>query len=186
MMVRPDSYGPSRLSPLTYEGEVAHEADDTTVGRGPQPYPNLSSPECPTRGLPQGGKPTFFSEPTINSGSLSRGRKTKRVSESKLHGTVNCKLAALLMRVSVSSRAVGPPIRAVHGEQESRRSFEQNPSSSQVEPSELGHVARRSVPGNRNGGASRPDYARRANRCVTSSKGSWTKPRPGVTPGIRG
>jgi hypothetical protein len=170
-VVRPDSYGPSRLSPLTYEGEVAHEADDPTVGCGPQPQPNLSSPECPTRGLPQGGKPTFFSKPTINSGSLPRGRKTKRVSESKLHGTVNCKLAALLMRVSESSRAVGPSMRAVHGGQESRRSCEQNPSLSHVEPSELGHVVRRSVAGNRNGGASRPDYARRVNRCVTGSKG---------------
>ena len=43
--------------PLTCEGEVAHEADRTTVGRGSQPRPNLFSPECPTRGLPQGGKP---------------------------------------------------------------------------------------------------------------------------------
>ena len=56
-MVRPDSYGPLRLQPLTCKGEVAHEADGTTVGRGSQPRPNLSSPECPTRGLPQGGKP---------------------------------------------------------------------------------------------------------------------------------
>src|SRR6185312_3474702 len=114
--------------PLTYEGEVAHEAEVSTVGCGPQPHPNLLSPECPTRGLPQGGKPTSFSRPSINSGSLPRGRKTKRVSESKLHGIVKYKLVALLIRVSVSSRAVGPSTRVVHGDQDSRRSFEQNPS----------------------------------------------------------
>ena len=57
LVVRPGSYGPLRLQSLTCKGEVAHEADGATVGLGSQPCPNLSSPECPTRGLPQGGKP---------------------------------------------------------------------------------------------------------------------------------
>src|SRR5262245_47668985 len=163
---------------ITYEGEVAHEAVDSTVGCGPQPQPNLLSPECPTRGLPQGGKPTFFSEPSANSGSLLRGRKAKRVSESELHGAVNCRLVALLIRGSASSRAVGPSHGVVHGDHKPRRSYEQNPSLSRVVSSELGHVVRRSGPGNRYRGADRPDYSRRANRCVTHNKGSWTKPRP--------
>jgi hypothetical protein len=51
-----------------------------------------------------------------------------RTSESELHGTVICKLAALLMRVGESSRVVGPSIRVVHGEHQPRRSLEQSPS----------------------------------------------------------
>jgi hypothetical protein len=172
--------------PLTYKGEVAHEADGTTVGCGPQPHPNLLSSECPTRGLPQGGKPTTYSELPTNSGSAPRGRKAERVSESKLHGTVNCNLVALLIRESESSRVVGPPHRVVHGDQESRRSFEQDPSLPHVVPSELGHVVRRSAPGDQGGGANQPDSTRRANRCVTGNKGSWTKQRLRVIPGIRG
>src|SRR5204863_5606455 len=102
--MRPDSYGPLRLKPLICKGEIAHEADGTTVGYGPQPPPNLRSPECPKRGLPQGRKPTDSSDASTNSEPMPRCRKTKRVSESKLHGTVNCNLVALLIRGSVSSR----------------------------------------------------------------------------------
>ena len=43
-------------------------------------------------------------------------RKAKRISESKLHGTVIDNLAALLTRGSASSRVVGPSHRVVHGE----------------------------------------------------------------------
>jgi len=98
-------------------------------------------------------------------------RKTERVSESELHGTVNYALVALLTRGGESSRVVGPSIRVVHGDRQSRRSFEQNPSRSHVVPSELGHVVRRSAAGNRGGGAYRPDCTRRADRCVTDNKG---------------
>ena len=106
-----------------------------------------------------------------NSDSTPRRRKAKRVSESKLHGAVNSNLAALFQRGSESSRVVGPSLRVVHGDRQSRRSYEQNPSSSHVEPSELGHVVRRSAAGNRGGGADQPDCSRRANRCVTDNKG---------------
>ena len=41
---------------LTYDEEVANEADGITVGRGFPPRPNLFSPECSTRGHLQGGK----------------------------------------------------------------------------------------------------------------------------------
>ena len=184
--MRPGSCGPLRQPPLTCKGETAHEADGTTIGCGPQPRPNLLSPECPTRGLPQGRKPTINSVASTNSGPMSRRRKTKRVSESKLHGIVNSILVALLIRESEISRAVGPSHRVVHGDQEPRRSYEQNPSLSHVMPSELGHVVRRSAAGNQGGGVDRPDCTRRANRCVTGNKGSWTKPRPRLIPGIRG
>ena len=120
---RPGSYGPLRHQSLTCKGEVAHEADGTTVGCGPQPRPNLLSPECPTRGLLQGGKPTGESAPQSNSDSAARRRKAKRVSESELHGAVNPNLAALLSRGSESSRVVGPPARVVHGDRQARRSL---------------------------------------------------------------
>src|SRR5258708_29078026 len=53
--------------------------------------PNLWSPECLARGLPQGGKPTTKSvlRRTVR---RARGRKDKRISESELHGAVNCTL----------------------------------------------------------------------------------------------
>ena len=102
--------------PLTCKGDVAHEADGTTVGRGSSLCPNLLSPECPTRGLPQGGKPTKPSAASINSESMLRGRKAKRVSESELHGAVNYNPVALLIRGSESSRVVGPSPRVVHGD----------------------------------------------------------------------
>jgi hypothetical protein len=98
-------------------------------------------------------------------------RKTERVSESELHGTVNYALVALLTRGGESSRVVGPSIRVVHGDRQSRRSSEQNPSLPHVVPSELGHAVRRSATGNRGGGANRPDYTRRANRHEPDSKG---------------
>jgi hypothetical protein len=64
---------------------------------------NLWSPECPARGLPQGGKPTTKSvrRRTVR---RSRGRKDKRISESKLCGAVNCNSAALLTRRSLRAR----------------------------------------------------------------------------------
>jgi hypothetical protein len=184
--LRPASYGPLRLQPLTCKGEVAHEADGVTVRSGPQPPLNLRSPECPTRGLQQGGKPTILSDALTNSESVPRSRKAKRVSESKLHGTVKYNLVALLTRGGVSPRAVGPSHGVVHGDHKSRRSSKQDPSLTQVTPSELGHAARRSATGNRGRGANRPDCTRRADRCVAGNKGSWTKPRPRVMPGIRG
>ena len=106
--------------------------------------PNLRSPECLARGLPQGGKPTKRSvrRRTVR---RARGRKNERISESKLHGTVNYNLVALLTRGSASSRVVGPSLRVVHGDRKSRRSYEQGPSWTSVEPSELGHVVRRSA-----------------------------------------
>ena len=144
-MVRPVSYGPLGLQSLTYKGEVAHEADGTTVGLGSQPCPNFSSPECPTRGPLQGGKPAKRPSAASNSDSANRRRKTKRISESELHGTVKSNFVALLIRRGASSRVVGPSTWVVHGERQSRRSFEQDPSWSRVVPSELGHVVRRSV-----------------------------------------
>ena len=161
---------PLRLQPLTCKGEVAHEADGTTVGRGPQPRPNLSSPECPTRGLLQGRKPTLVWDLSSNSDSIAQRRKAKRISESKLHGIVNNNLVALLIRGSASSRVVGPSYRVVHGEQQSRRSYEQGPSWSHVAPSELGHVVRRSFAVHRERGAECPDYSRRVNGCVAGNK----------------
>jgi hypothetical protein len=145
LMLRPVSYGPLRFRPLTYKGEIAHEADGATVGADTQPAPNLLSPECPTRGLPKGRKPTTKSEASTNSVSVFRRRIAKRVSESELHGTVNFTLVALLIRESESSRAVEPSHGVVHGDYKSRRSYEQNPSLSRVVPSELGHVVRRSA-----------------------------------------
>ncbi len=68
-MVRPDSCGPLGLQPLTYEGETAHEADGITVGFGSQPFPNLSLPECLTRGLQQCGKPAIRPDLPSNSDS---------------------------------------------------------------------------------------------------------------------
>ena len=67
------------------------------------PLPNLWSPECPARGLPQGGKPTTKSvlRRTVR---RARGRKNKRISESELHGTVNCNPVALLTRGSLRAR----------------------------------------------------------------------------------
>ena len=82
-----------------------------------------------------------------NSARVPWRRKGERVSESELHGTVNYALVALLTRGGESSRVVGPSIRVVHGDRQSRRSFEQNPSLSHVGASELGHVVRRSVAG---------------------------------------
>lgn len=161
---------PLRLQPLTCKGEVAHEADGTTVGRGPQPRPNLSSPECPTRGLLKGGKPTLVWDLSSNSDSATQRRKAKRISESKLHGIVRYNLVALLIRGSASSRVVGPPHRVVHGEQQSRRSYEQDPSWPHVAPSELGHAVRRSFAVRREGGAECPNYSRRGNWCVADSK----------------
>ena len=162
--MRPGSYRPLGRSPHTCKGEVAHEADGVTVGHGSQPRSNLRSPECLTRGLPQGGKPTKTPDASTNSATMSRSRKAKRVSESKLHGTVNCNLVALLTRGSESSRAVGPSYGVVHGDHKSRRSSEQNPSSSCVTPSELGYVVRRSVAGTQGRGANRPNCTRRGNR----------------------
>lgn len=52
----------------------------------------------------------------MNSASTPRRRKVQRISESKLCGTVNIDLAALLMRGGECSRVVGPSHRAVHGE----------------------------------------------------------------------
>jgi len=144
--VRPDSYGPLRLQPHTCKGEVAHEADETTAGRDAQPRPDLLSPECPTRGLPPGGKPALNQKHREQCASAWR-RKGERVSESKLHGTVNNNLVALLVRGGESPRAVGSSFRVVHGDRQARRSFEQDPSLSRVVASELGHVARRFVVG---------------------------------------
>ena len=100
-----------------------------------------------------------------------RCRKVKRISESELRGTVNYDLVALLTRGGASSRVVGPSIRVVHGEQQARRSSKQDPSWPHVIPSELGHAVRRSATARRDGGADRPDYIRRDNRCVAGSKG---------------
>ena len=105
-----------------------------------------------------------------NSDSTLQRRKAKRISESELHGIVRYDLVALSTRGGASSRVVGPSFRVVHGEQQSRRSFEQNPSWPCVVPSELGHVVRRSVTLYRGGGADRPDYSRRDNRCVAGNK----------------
>ena len=65
--------------------------------------PNLRSPECLARGLPQGGKPATKSvlRRTVR---RARGRKYKRISESELHGIVNCNSAALLTRGSLRAR----------------------------------------------------------------------------------
>jgi hypothetical protein len=65
--------------------------------------PNLRSPECLARGLPQGGKPATKSV-LRRTARRARGRKGERISESKLHGTVNCNSAALLMRRSLRAR----------------------------------------------------------------------------------
>jgi hypothetical protein len=128
-MVRPGSCGPLELQPITYKGETAHEAGGITIGRGPQPFPSLSSPECPTSGLPKGGKPAENLESSSNSDSIPGCRKVKRISESKLRGIVRCNLVSLLTRGGARPRVVGPSIRVVHGEQESRRSLKQDPSS---------------------------------------------------------
>ena len=122
----------------------------------------------------------------MNSASTPRRRKVQRISESKLCGTVNIDLAALLMRGGKCSRVVGPSIGAVHGDRQPRRSSEQNPSTSRVASSELGHVVRRFATLLCGGGANRLDSAWRDYRCVASNKRSWTKPRPGVMSGIRG
>jgi hypothetical protein len=143
--VRPAGYQPLGLQPLTCKGEIAHEADGTTFGRGAQPSPNLSSPECPTRGLPQGGKPTDQSKASTSGETMPRRRKAKRISESKPHGTVTFNPVALLTRGGESPRVVGPSMWVVHGDCQSRRSFKRNPSLSRVEPLELGHVVRRSA-----------------------------------------
>jgi len=65
--------------------------------------PNLWSPECLARGLPQGGKPTTKSvlRRTVR---RSQGRKSERISESKLCGAVNCTPVALLIRGSLRAR----------------------------------------------------------------------------------
>lgn len=82
---------------LTYEGEIAHEADGITVGCGSPLRPNLFSPECPTRGLPQGGKPTIcVVNCPSNNDSAFRCRKAKRISESKLHGIVSYNLRSIV------------------------------------------------------------------------------------------
>ena len=66
-------------------------------------FPNLRSPECLASGLPQGGKP-------VNKSVLrriarrSRGQKSERISESELHGIVNCNPVALLRRGSLRAR----------------------------------------------------------------------------------
>ena len=65
--------------------------------------PNLLSSECLARGLPQDGKPTTKSV-LRRTARRSRGRKDKRISESKLHGAVNCNLVALLIRGSLRAR----------------------------------------------------------------------------------
>jgi hypothetical protein len=109
------------------------------------PFPNLSSSECPTSGLPQGGKPAQTLGKPSNSGPAPWRRKAKRISESKLHGTVKCNPAALLMRASASSRVVGLSHRVVHDERQTRRSYEQDPSWPLKVPSELGHAVRRSA-----------------------------------------
>ena len=66
-------------------------------------FPNLWSPECLARGLLQGGKPMTKSvqRRTVR---RFRGRKDKRISESKLHGAVNYNPVALLTRGSLLAR----------------------------------------------------------------------------------
>ena len=66
-------------------------------------FPNLRSPECLARGLPQGGKPANKSvrRRTVR---CSRGRKSERISESELRGIVNCNPVALLTRGSPRAR----------------------------------------------------------------------------------
>ena len=121
-----------------------------------------------------------------------RDWKVKRVSESELYGAVKSNLVALLTRESVSSRAVGPSYRVVHGDQQPRRPFEQNPSSPRVTPSELGHVVRRSAqvtPGPRCQPA-RPyregQRARRGQqRIVDQAKARGNARDTGVVPGHR-
>ena len=79
-MVRPVSYGPLGLQPLTYKGELAHETDGTTVGLGSQPSPNLSSPECPARGLLKAGSPrqNWSGRVTVTRHSVSEGEADQR------------------------------------------------------------------------------------------------------------
>ena len=78
-------------------------------------FPNLRSPECLARGLPQGGKPAAKSV-LRRTARRARGRKDERISESKLHGIVTFNLAALLTRGSESSRVVGLSNGVVHGD----------------------------------------------------------------------
>src|SRR5450755_5163155 len=131
--------------------------------------PNLWSPECLARGLPQGGKPTTKSvlRRTVR---RSRGRKGERISESELHGTVNCNPAALLTRGSLRARGqwdlpygsstvtenpAGLRSRIRLGRRWNHRNWD------------ISFVARpREYPCDR--GADPPDCPRRTNRCVAS------------------
>ena len=146
--------------------------------------PNLWSPECLARGLPPGGKPTTKSvlRRTVR---RARSRKGKRISESKLHGTVNCNLAALLMRGSLRARGWWDLLIG-------SSTVTDNPAGlrSRIRLTRVWNhrnwdmsFAARSCCGR---GADPPDYTRRANRCVAGDKGEWTKPRPRVMLGIRG
>jgi hypothetical protein len=68
------------------------------------------------------------------------------------------------MRAGESSRVVGPSPWAVHGEQQSRRSYEQDPSLSLVVLSELGQAIRRFIAVRWDEGANCLDCTRRDNR----------------------
>jgi hypothetical protein len=70
----------------------------------------------------------------------------ERVSESKRHGIVSCNPAVLLTRGRPRTcGCVGPPHRAVHGDHQTRRSYEPDPSLTLGISSELGQTSHPSV-----------------------------------------
>ena len=80
--------------------------------------------------------------PTRNSPTIGSSRKGERVSESKRHGIVSCNPAGLLTRGRPRTcGCVGPPHRAVRGDNQTRRSSEPDPSLALGIPSELGQAA---------------------------------------------
>ena len=109
-MVRPDSYRPLRLRPLTYKGEVAHEADGTTVGCDSgrirtSVHQSVRHVACRKVGSPRWSEPRRV---TVTRQS-SVGRRSGSAKANCMGPSID-NLAALLMRGSESSRVVGPSI----------------------------------------------------------------------------
>jgi len=94
------------------------------------------------------GSPRFSQVRQLTVSRCPEVGKHSGLAKANCMGPSNINLVALLTRGSASSRAVEPSRGVVHDDQESRRSFEQNPSLLSVVSSELGHVARFSVVGN--------------------------------------
>lgn len=130
----------------THKGGIAHEAEGIATGDDSQPFVGP-----PVTGV-SGTWPAETSEAqgqrsrSWNSTTTGSRRKGERVSESKRHGIVSCNPAGLLTRGRPRTcGCVGLPVKAVHGDHQTRRSSEPDPSLAIGISSELGQAFHPSV-----------------------------------------